>query len=310
MRNNKKYGILFILFFLFGNSKIIACDICGCGAGNSYIGIIPDFAKRMAGLRYRYNAMLSHVGVDGTTTYLTTKENYQIVDVWGAIKLGTKFKLMFTLPVNFNERENQGIVRHKSGIGDASVFGYFKLLETENKLGKNLLEQTIWVGAGIKLPTGKYNPQDKSSVIDNANLFQLGTGSVDYNFALSYTAKINSVGLNVSGIYKLNTENRYHYKYGNKISLASQVFYKKTLNNSFTIAPNLGFQYEYSCRDTDKGLKAPVSGGNLSLGTVGFEITKGKVAMGANYQMPMAQDMALGIVKAKDRFMVHLGFAF
>ncbi len=310
MKNIKKYSIIFVLVFFLGNTETIACDICGCGAGNSYIGIIPDFAKRMAGLRYRYNAMLSHVGVDGTTTYLTTKENYQILDLWGAVKLGPKFKLMFTLPLNFNERENQGIVRHKSGIGDASVFGYFKLLENQSKIGRKLFEQTIWVGGGIKLPTGKYNPQDKSSGSENANLFQLGTGSVDYNLALSYTAKIKDIGLNVSGIYKINSENKYQYKYGNKISLASQIFYKKTLNNSFTIAPNLGFQYEYSCRDKDKGLKTPVSGGNLSLGTVGFEITKGKVAMGANYQMPMAQDMALGIVKAKDRFMVHLGFAF
>lgn len=298
------------MIFFFGSYETIACDICGCGAGNSYIGIIPDFAKRMAGLRYRYNAMLSHVGVDGTTTYLTTKENYQILDLWGAVKLGSKFKLMFTLPVNFNERENQGIVRHKSGIGDASVFGYFKLLENQSKIGKKLLEQTIWIGGGIKLPTGKYNPQDKSSGSENANLFQLGTGSVDYNLAVSYNAKIKDIGLNISGIYKINTENKYGYKYGDRFSFTSQVFYRKTLNNSFAIAPNLGFQYEYSYLDKDKELKTPVSGGTLSLGTVGFEITKGKIALGTNYQTPLLQDMALGIVKAKSRFMFHLGFAF
>lgn len=310
MKNIRKYSILLLLCFCLGNAETMACDICGCGAGNSYIGIIPDFAKRMAGLRYRYNAMLSHVGVDGTTTYLTTKENYQIVDLWGALKIGKKFKLMFTLPVNFNERENQGVVRHKSGIGDASIFGFYKLMETENKIGRKLLEQTVWIGGGIKLPTGKYNPQDKSSGSENANLFQLGTGSVDYNLALSYTAKIKNIGLNVSGIYKINSENKYHYTYGNKISFTSQLFYKKALNNSFAVAPNLGFQYEYSYLDKDKGLKTPVSGGNLSLATFGFEISKGKVAMGANYQTPLAQNMALGIVKAKDRFMVHLGFAF
>ena len=68
-----KRNIFIVAFVVMTPIYSLACDICGCGVGNSYIGILPDFNKRIFGLRYRYNSIFTHVGTGGETTYLTTK---------------------------------------------------------------------------------------------------------------------------------------------------------------------------------------------------------------------------------------------
>ncbi|MEP7259425.1 MAG: transporter, partial [Flavitalea sp.] len=72
----KKRCLLIIVTIAISYGSM-ACDICGCGVGNSYIGILPDFNKRIIGLRYRYNSIFTHVGIGGASTYLTTDERYR-----------------------------------------------------------------------------------------------------------------------------------------------------------------------------------------------------------------------------------------
>src|SRR6188508_2006607 len=105
----KKLLTIAILFLFPMLTK--ACDICGCGVGNSYIGILPDFHKHIFGIRYRFNSLLTHVGVDGATTYLTTKEYYHTVEAWGGWNIGKKFRIIAAVPYSFNKRENQGFSR-------------------------------------------------------------------------------------------------------------------------------------------------------------------------------------------------------
>ncbi len=283
-----------------------ACDICGCGAGNNYIGILPEFRKQVFGIRYRYNTLQSHVGINGSTTYLTTRENYHSIEAWGGWNIRKHIRLMISVPYNVNERINQGITKSKSGLGDISLWGYYQLLNKRKTVfKKKLLVQTLWMGAGLKLPSGKYNVSDKTNGSDNVNLFQLGTGSIDFNTGLMYDIRLQDLGMNVTANYKINTNNKYDYRYGNKVNLNAQLYYKINIKNKVTVAPNAGLQYEYSKLDSDKGLSVSVSGGELFSGIAGMEITFKKLAVGFNYQTQLNQQLALGIVKAGNRLMVH-----
>ncbi|MFT3681223.1 MAG: transporter [Ferruginibacter sp.] len=305
----KKYMISLVI--LLTPFVAAACDICGCGVGNSYIGILPEFHKHIVGFRYRYNAVMTHVGAGGEYTYLTTGETYKTIEAWTGFNIGDKFRLMAFVPLNFSERNNYGVIHSKNGIGDIGVAGYYQLLNSKRPVLKNkLLVQSLWIGAGVKMATGQYNPLDKTSNNDNANLFQLGTGSNDFNINAMYDIRLQDAGLNISSGYKINTSNRYGYRYGNKFNLSGQAYYKFRIKNKLTVAPNAGMQYEQAATDSDKDFAVTVSGGNLLLGTAGLEALVGKIAAGANYQTPISQQLANGIVRSGNRFMLHMAIAF
>lgn len=303
----KKIFIIGIL--ILSGSGTMACDICGCGVGNNYIGILPDFTKHILGLRYRYNTLLSHLGAGGTQTYLTNREQYNIVELWGGWNLGKKFRVMANLPYNFNERKNQGNVYSKNGLGDITLSGYYQLLNKRNTIGgKSLLVQSLWIGGGIKLPTGKYNSLDKSNSAQSSNLFQLGTASTDFIASVMYDLRIQDMGINLNAGYKFNTKNRYGYTYGNKLNANAQLYYKFRIMHKLGIAPNAGIQYETAEKDIDNKISVYASGGNLLLATAGIEMNFKKIAIGANWQTPVSQDLGEGIVKANNRVMVHVSF--
>lgn len=306
---NKKIS----LFVIFSIMSLIthACDICGLGAGNSYTGILPDFHKKIFGIRNRYNAISSHLGVNGANTYLTTKERYQTLEAWGGWNIGRKLRILGSIPYSFNRKENSTSKMNKNGIGDISVVGYYQILYNKRPIAKhrNYLSHTLWIGTGIKLATGSYNSLDNNTTDNSANLFQLGTGSNDFSVGAMYDIGTKNIGINFNTNYKINTTNKYQYQYGNKFNINTQLYYRFAAPQKVSLAPNVGVQYEYSEKDSQEGYKVTASGGKLLLGTAGLELSLYKIALGANIQIPLRQNLASGIIKAENRLMMHLSIA-
>jgi len=301
----KKHLFLFIITF-FASFASFACDICGCGVGSYYTGILPEFNKHILGLRYRYNSLQTHLAPGGTATYLTTLEKFNTIDLWTGWTISPKVRLMAYVPLNINERINQGTTTKKSGVGDIGVQAFYQVFDNRSASGKNFISHSLWLGGGIKLPTGKYESALKDESGQSANTFQLGTGSVDFTINGMYDLRIQDFGINTTASYKINTKNSDKYEYGNKLSSAMQAYYKVRVKNRFTVAPNAGFAYETAAKDFDNKIKADISGGNITLLTTGVEITTGKIAVGGNFQSPLAQQLANGSIKARNRMMLHV----
>jgi hypothetical protein len=273
------------------------------------MGILPEFRKNIFGVRYRYNSMQTHLGVGGSLTYLTALESYKTVEAWGGWNFGNNFRVMASVPYSYDERTNQGITNSKNGLADITVNGYYQLINKRSALPKNkMLVQSLWLGGGIKLATGKYDPADKSSGSENTNLFQLGTGSTDFSLNTMYDLRVQDAGINLAASYKMNTSNKYDYRYGNKWNSTAQLYYKFKSKNKISVAPNAGVQYEYSGKDIDHRLSVDISGGYVVSGTAGLEAGYGKVAIGANFQHPFSQHLANDIVRARNRAMLHVSF--
>lgn len=303
--------IILIICLLTGFYEVRACDICGCGVGSYYIGLLPDFKKRFLGLRYQYKTLRSHLGPGGTTSYLTTDETYQTAEIWGGWNIGKRFRVLGFVPVNFNSRENQGATVSKTGIGDIAVIGYYQLLDKQKTvLNSKLLVQSLWIGGGIKAPTGKYEPAERKENEDTPNNFQLGTASMDFTVNAMYDIRLMDAGINTNVSYKMNTNNRYDYRYGNKFSANVLAYYKIRVAEKVTIAPNAGMLYETAAKDEDKNLTVDISGGYSLMATAGVEATFGTFSAGASFQPVVSQQLADMRVKAGNRGMVHVTYLF
>ncbi|RAJ87954.1 hypothetical protein CLV59_101719 [Chitinophaga dinghuensis] len=306
----KKIILTFILSILT-LTGIRACDICGCGVGSYYLGILPDFSKRFVGLRYQYKTLQSHLGPHGTTSYLTTAETYQTAELWGGWNLGKRFRILGFVPMNFNSKSNQGIVQRQSGLGDIAVIGFYNLLDKQQTVGNGkLLVQSLWVGAGIKGPTGRYEQAAKQAGGESPNNYQLGTGSMDFTMNVMYDVRLMDAGINANLSYKMNTTNHYDYRYGNKFTANILAYYKFRVREKLTLAPDAGVLYEAAAKDLDAGMQMDISGGHTLMGTVGAEVTMGKISIGGNFQPVINQSLAEMRVKAGNRMMIHTTVLF
>jgi hypothetical protein len=98
----------------------------------------------------------------------------------------------------------QGDIRI-SGIGDANVMGIYQILASKDSYHQ------LNGGIGIKIPLGKFDEKGITGVNPS---FQLGTGSWDYQMALSYKYQKSLFAL------LINTDIPLKLKIKNIISLA------------------------------------------------------------------------------------------
>lgn len=300
-----------LIAFLFSPLSLLACDICGCGVGSYYIGILPEYNKRFIGLRYQHKQLQTHLGPQGNVTPLTTDETYQSAELWGGWNFGTKFRVLAFVPYNFNERSSQASSGSKNGLGDIALMGYYNLFTKSTSINSKLLVHSLWLGAGVKAPTGKYEPSERLAVTETPNNFQLGTASTDFTVNAAYDVRLNDLGMNLNVNYKINTANKYEYRYGNKLTTNALMYYKFRLFHQLTFAPNAGILYETADRDIESNkYEVEVSGGHSASLVTGFELAMSKFSFGANYQTIVSQELANKRAKAGNRLMLHVSVPF
>jgi hypothetical protein len=303
--------IIASIIVLFTITSTKACDICGCGVGSYYLGILPEYNKRFIGLRYQHKTLQTHLGPMGERTPLTTDETYQSAELWGGWNIGKRFRVLAFVPYNFNERKSQSSSGGKDGLGDIAIMGYYKFLDHTGNLGGKLLIQSLYIGGGVKLPTGKYEPSERLAVQESPNNFQLGTESTDFTLNAAYDVRWNDLGINANVNYKMNTENKYEYRYGNKFTSNVLIYHKFRVAKVLSVAPNLGVLYETAAQDVEsKKYDVAVSGGYSISAVAGLEFSMKGLSFGGNYQNVRSQDLAGGRAKAGNRVMVHMSVPF
>ena len=298
----KKAVLLGILCFSL--LQTFACDICGCSSGNYFIGLLPQFRKHFIGTRYTFRSYTSHVAGDASQF---SHDFYQTVELWGGMNVGRKWQVMAFVPYNINKQNSDDGLNHSSGLGDITVIGNYKLLDTRTGTKKgDWLSQQLFIGGGVKLPTGKF-AADPEDIIPDANN-QPGTGSVDFLADALYSIHVGDWGVNSSVSYKIN-ESAEDFHFGNRFNASAFAFHSFT-GLKTTLNPNVGLLYERLDANKLKNEKVADTGGQALLAAAGLEMNIAKVAFGVNAQLPIAQNLSNGQTHNKVRGMAHVTLLF
>lgn len=312
----KKYFIATILLIVASSSY--ACSICGCGGGNVYMGLYPNFKSKFIGIRHNYSEY--HTSLFNNSDQFS-HNFYNTIELWSGLNIGKRWQLMAFLPYHFNIQNDDDKGRTtKSQFGDITLLANYKLYATpfSSHIPGNL-SQELWVGAGLKLPTGafKVDVNDSTTTLADINN-QIGTGSLDLLINARHTMEINNWGINNSINYKIALANNQGYKYGNKLTINS-IAYFKIKSKSITIMPNTGLTYENTSGNRLNGNKIILSEG-LNSGSYhtggyifgfisGIEFNIKKISIGGNIQLPISQDFAKGQTNNNLKGMIHITLA-
>jgi hypothetical protein len=283
-----------------------ACEICGCGLGNYYIGIMPHFRSKFIGVRYQFHSFRTRLNDDPTQF---SNDFYQTTEIWGGWSITPKLQVLAFVPYNFNHQVSDEGTSNLSGFGDMAVLLNYKILDIDKKKeGHSSVSHELWIGGGLKLPTGRFEIEPGDPDLAAMANMQRGSGSSDILLNTMYNLRISKWGVTTNASYKINTNNKDEYKFGNKLSASSFVYYSAKVKNTF-ISPNLGLLYEHNEASELNTAKINLTGGYLMQAAAGVEFGFKKVAVGFNTQLPLAQNFAEGQTHSKVKGMLHLTFA-
>jgi len=303
----KKIFITILLLQLFVLSK--ACDVCGCGVGNFNPYLFPHLAKNFINFNYQHRYYHTHFLENGEE--MNNREHYNTFSLAGQYSPYKNLQLMAVIPFQSNKQSGPEGDKSLDGLGDIVFLANYKLVDVISGKEKNMLRQTLLVGAGIKLATGDYQfDESNESHVGNSN-FQAGTGSTDYLANTYYSLRYGMIGFSTGFTYKMNTENKSGYRFGNSLLNVTQVKYVREFKN-FSLIPSIGMMFEKMEEDTQGGVKIDGNrtGGYNTQVLLGADFNTPKWALGVNYAASVKQNLAAGQIDAKPGVSAHISYSF
>jgi hypothetical protein len=292
--------LLLVMIGIMIPISVLACDVCGCSAGGTYFGILPQFHKHFIGIQYYYRKFeTQHTSIADPKEY-TSDETFKTIELRMRVNITRKLQLLTFLPFVMNKQVERNITNKIEGFGDATLIANYSLYNNGDSL-LHVWKHNLQIGGGIKLPIGKYKQLNKDRVLNP--YIQVGTGSADFILNTIYTIRRKKIGLNTNMQYRLTSTNTNNYKFGNKINLTSNLFYWANVLG-FSILPNIGLSYEYAAKDKHQRILLPNSGGQNLVTTIGTDFYIKQLALALGYQHPMHQNNT--IIKQKSRISTTL----
>jgi len=300
---------MFLIFLTIQCNLIAACDICGGPMNaNSMNVILPGFNRNSIGIRHSNqffkhpNTTSNQVGDEKVLKDVFTNE-----DLWLRYYVHDKVQLMFNLPFKQHTRILSDGKQTINGIGDISMNINYSLLNKNDSDRNNSI--IWWIGAGIKLPNGKYQQRDANKTM-LPSAFQIGTGAYSYSFNNLFAVRFNKVVVNSNVQYIMNTENEIGYKMGNLFNAQIGLTYWYHLNESVKILPQLGLNLMSFDKDKVSGYDKGASGGTMVLLNVAIDTYLKKWFFGVSTQMLLKENIPATVPSTKLFYNLNLGMLF
>lgn len=292
--------IYVLIFFglLFQAAK--ACDVCGCAPAGNALNFLPEFQKHFVGIRYQYQGFRSLPHEDHTNT-LPTTEHFYTLQAYGRLVIHQRLHLLAFVPYRVNQRSTESDALNLSGLGDITLQAQYLIF---NNYGTNAkFRNALQVGAGLKLPSGKFDALDDGLMIHNN--MQLGSGSFDFSANIIHTLRLKAWGLNTSMMYNRPGENVYQFRFGHQVNVNTRAFYLHEMKKS-TLMPQVGCMYDVAGADYLRNVSQTHTGGNQWSLHAGADVYFKSFALGFQATRAIHEHMAEGHITSLTRFQCNL----
>jgi hypothetical protein len=302
-------ALAIVLFALTAN----ACTICGCGAGNLYLGLYPSFDTKFVGIRYGHSDY-STILKNDPSQY--SNNHYNSYEVWSGFNLNKKWQFFTFIPYQSNNQLSDDGKSSNQGLGDITLLTNYNILNKRSIVNdKKLVLHQLWIGAGLKLKTGSFDidTKDPNNSLADVNA-QMGSGSNDFIINARDIYQVENMGIASTINYKINTRNKQGYAFGNKLTLNTIAYYNYS-HKHLVVTPNIGLQYENIAGNKldgalihlTEGLNngSYITGGNGLNLMGGLEVGIKKVSFGINLQAPIQQSFAADQTKLNWKGILH-----
>lgn len=285
-----------------------ACEICGCGVGNYNPHMFPHLSKNFLSLSYQYRwyetTMPSDMGGS-----MINHEYYNSFVLTSQYKISKRIWLMGMIPFMMNRQVGEEGNKSFQRPGDIVLMGNYRLWDNTDKKGKYLITQTLLVGGGVKLPTGKHSySEENAKDVPNPN-FQAGSGSLDYLLNASYILRYRNFAMNAGATYKINTNNKDDYRFGNKFLGILEFKYIRDINK-VSLIPHAGLMYENMALDKRAGITVDNTGGNNLQAIAGIDMNSKNIAFGVFINKPVSHHLGGGNIYPATSLNAHVSYSF
>ncbi len=297
--------IFFSALFLLISIQVFPCDACGCVTTGGYIGILPQFSRHFVGLRYQarfFSAVSSSNPQDG----VINREYYHTWNVWGRVSPHKRVQILINMPIHYFLQEYQNVKRELAGPGDMWAMVQYQVIRSPDSSSKKM-RQSLLIGGGIKLPTGRYKMYDTLGYYDRN--MQPGTGSWDFMISSQYTIRWKGWGLNTEVNARFSTLNPDNYLYGHKLNAAVKGFYWGK-GESVSVLASAGVLYDFGSKDIYLHQKQTNSGGHMISGALAADLYLKRWVVGAEFRMPIYANMSSGLLNPGPQIMSQLMYTF
>lgn len=272
--------------------SLSACDVCGGGGGLSG-GILPRIDRPFLGMVMN-SSMLSY-----DTEGFQLGQNGQLVqdrifstNMVARVHTNYRTQLLISVPYLINTRAEQEFESTTRGVGDINVQVQYHVIDPINQLGKEWVT-TMLAGAGIVLPTGKYQQRDGRRQL-LPNFIQVGSGAFAFQGHFNTVLSRKGSGFHFESFYNYQLENELFYRRGHQSRIGLNYFKRINVFSNLDIFPTIGVNFDHFTADRDFGTDLEFTNRRQLNAQARIDFFSSSFNAGLFINVPLAQDRRAG----------------
>jgi hypothetical protein len=295
------FRTMMLSFLMLLTINAIACDVCGCSVSSNGIGLLSAYQYNTAGIRWQ------SVYFRQNPTLGTTKDHFESLELYFQWHPMEHLRLSVFQPYKWHYRYTEQTHRQVNGLGDTRLLANYAIFKNAKPTDLSTL---FWeLGAGIKLPTGKYDARiHRTGLPEN---FNIGNGSWAYIFQSNVVYNLPKIGIASFTTYQHNLVSKSDYHFGSQLSSSLSIFAQNSFTKTFKTIPHAGLYVEHIAADKlYNANEAHGTGGYGLFASGGINFVIKDILISSSVLFPITGNYGETEIEAKPRFALELAYIF